>query len=754
MSHVRTLLTLCFGVVLLTACGLPPSAPMFEDVGGLTTAEVRAIDGAVFLPPIGPPIDTAGFFAGAALRLEVWALDTQNSPSRLLSTLSATVGDRYYQANWQVRETAALLKGNESVVRVVATADGLVGSVLERACRGQRACVVGSFDARIKATRSTRADEILDLTATQTLPIKVWLQASPRRPTSLDELRRLSDGRPYTDGPTGNCLVTGFNMPSQGFNALGAGFNALGAVGGLYVRSPGDLQLPPPEAYGVRMLTAGEAGAWASGLGRGGASWSGAILVVDDFHGVFEVGTEAWPTFAGVDDAPEVVASFLRSLVGGDALSHGALVLHQTLRMVEAAGYRLVAAPSPDFHVYALDGAFPFLVIAAVDIGGTDLGTSQAARRIGHALDALQHLSAVGDDDFAILDAAVNMSFVIVPCSVLDDYGQAAARIEGLDTFEEYVAALGADNAVALDFYADLLALLLRATAPEVDPLKGRIEACEGVTPLTRTPVLPPLDLGRTLKVDPPQRTGEYVRYPSAVDPALWVEVRLRPDPEGRGELLDWRSSHPIGRVEVKGGVGSLIFTQAAGATSGEGLHAPLGPNGRTYHDVSHAVFVPLGVRPLAFLEDGAWKDVSWSDLVERGSATPIDCARGRINYVAASGNFGLPYAMFPAAWPEVVAVAAQYAVPGGGFDPRKAGFANAGEVVAPGALYELSRTASGTQVLAYAGTSFSAPVVSLFTALDLMRDVPSCGLPARSLLTDEGDVENVPLDRAACVVP
>lgn len=758
MRTFRCLVWTGWAAILIAGCGSLDMAPNLGGTAPVAPAAVVGLEGAVFLPPIGPPIDTTGFFAQADLRIEVWSLELQAGayvPNALLSTLPTEVGDRYYQASWQVRATA-IAHPEVSVVRVVAVADGLAGSTLERPCRGKRACVVASFDAVIKRTRTNRALRDLapvDLTDTQTLPVKVWLQAASRRPTTLGELVRLSDGLPF-ENPVGNCVVNEFNLPGQGLNALGAGLNALGAVGGVFVRPPGGLTLPPPEDYEVRLLTAEEAGAWAAGLANGGDAWSGAVLIVDDFHGVYTLGPELWPEFDGFVGTPEETDDYLWSLIDGGSLSHGALVLHQTLRMVEAAGFAPVAVPSPDFHVFARDGVFPYLVVAAVDIGGTNLDSAAVGARIGHALDALTYLSGSDGDVFDVRDVAVNMSFVIVPCSVLDDYERAVERIEGLTTFEDYVAALGAENSVAFDFYDELKALLLRIESAADDPLYAQVKACEGAAPEPRVPVVLPLDFALALKVDPLDRSGGFVRYVSPLDPAFWVEVRVRDDTAGFGEVIDWRSSRPLGQVEVKGGRGSLTYAYTGGATSDEGVHAPLAPNGAVYHDGSHVVFVPTAPTPLGFIAAGSWAGTPWTDLVADGAPTPFGCGGARLNYVASSGNFGLPYAMYPAAWPEVVAVSAQYAVPTASYDPRTSGFANAGEILAPGALYELSRTSDDTQVVSYAGTSFSAPVVALFTALDLMRDVPACGTPTYSRLTEEPDDGAVPLSAGGCVLP
>ena len=85
--------------------------------------------------------------------------------------------------------------------------------------------------------------------------------------------------------------------------------------------------------------------------------------------------------------------------------------------------------------------------------------------------------------------------------------------------------------------------------------------------------------------------------------------------------------------------------------------------------------------------------------------------------YVAASGNYGLNYGMYPANWSEVISVS------GSGADKpedRQTTYFNQGEVMDIGAWFNLSNAEYNSSNVYFAGTSFSAPVVSVFSALDL----------------------------------
>jgi hypothetical protein len=97
--------------------------------------------------------------------------------------------------------------------------------------------------------------------------------------------------------------------------------------------------------------------------------------------------------------------------------------------------------------------------------------------------------------------------------------------------------------------------------------------------------------------------------------------------------------------------------------------------------------------------------------------------------YVAASGNYGLNYPMYPAAWPEVISVSSNDAGAG------RSDFSNKSEIMLTGAWFRLTNPASlnggfgNTPQVVYAGTSFSAPAASVFTAYDLAIATPHCGL-------------------------
>lgn len=96
-----------------------------------------------------------------------------------------------------------------------------------------------------------------------------------------------------------------------------------------------------------------------------------------------------------------------------------------------------------------------------------------------------------------------------------------------------------------------------------------------------------------------------------------------------------------------------------------------------------------------------------------------------RFTYVASSGNYGLPVSMYPAAWNGVVNVT------GSTVDnvatsiredrSRNTTFFNVGEIMHVGATFSLPTPVKGGRTVYYRGTSFSAPEVSVFSAIDMM---------------------------------
>ena len=105
----------------------------------------------------------------------------------------------------------------------------------------------------------------------------------------------------------------------------------------------------------------------------------------------------------------------------------------------------------------------------------------------------------------------------------------------------------------------------------------------------------------------------------------------------------------------------------------------------------------------------------------------------GDIIFVASAGNYSADFPMYPAAARNVISSSSS------NYDTFEtlSSFSNAGEIMTPGAWFNLDDPLgiSGLGLIkeiAYAGTSFSAPALSVFSALDLAKTQPSCAEQTR----------------------
>ena len=101
------------------------------------------------------------------------------------------------------------------------------------------------------------------------------------------------------------------------------------------------------------------------------------------------------------------------------------------------------------------------------------------------------------------------------------------------------------------------------------------------------------------------------------------------------------------------------------------------------------------------------------------------------ITYAAAAGNYRHAWSLAPGYWPEFVSVSAENL--SGPAGVKDLAYSNTGEVLLPGGYFELTfyDLANDTWVtypdISVAGTSFAAPVLSVFTALDYSNSTPRC---------------------------
>ena len=296
----------------------------------------------------------------------------------------------------------------------------------------------------------------------------------------------------------GNCPINEFDIPGEGLRLQGS-------IGGLAVepfpanRKPGgvarvsqyvtalafsdlDHLLDPDHPLDLEELPAPEQ--------------RSAILVVDDFNGgVYspEPGAlrELVDGLIGIDDPSERAArqeELLDSLEANGELSHGALIFNHTLALLnvldpdsqtdnESVLFVDTPAPRTPFDFVPLDVVFVEfegrgVLVAAVDT--EDFNTDIIAGRIAATIHALAEQERISR-------FAVNLSFGLVPCSVLEDFQVSKEEREGEEvlTFENYLnEVLNANNLDAERFRKELAALLsipvgtaplreLAQTAPE-----------------------------------------------------------------------------------------------------------------------------------------------------------------------------------------------------------------------------------------------------------------------------------------------
>lgn len=318
-------------------------------------------------------------------------------------------------------------------------------------------------------------------------------EATPRDRLHPDRLTNLRGG-PLIVEEAGNCPVNEFDTPGQRFHASGS-------VGGLHLAPPG--ASIAPEAAGQE---AAELAAYAD------RSEDVGILIVDDFQGIYVLGGRVF-------ELTELDTETLDQLETQGQLSHGALVLHHVNALVAGTGEYLVAESDLQAGtvtwVHEATGAR--LLVQAVDTEGLD--TTVIASRTS---DALHELASEHD----ITRTAVNMSFGIVPCSVVQDF---IAHQDQFATFEQYAETLADINEIE-QFYDELMELLTTPIDADNEALLRTVRTC------TATPVF--VASAGNFDLD-------YSLYPAAWEQVVSVSASDADEPQVRaffsnaGEVMD-----------------------------------------------------------------------------------------------------------------------------------------------------------------------------------------------------------------------
>jgi hypothetical protein len=225
----------------------------------------------------------------------------------------------------------------------------------------------------------------------------------------------------------GNCPIDDLRMPGEGWNARGS-TGGLGVVNASYPGMPTSIDTPTNVGLYVQAQAAGT------------PSRNVAIVVVDDFSGVFTLGqdvfdlqNDSFDTSSPIVRAKQINIK-LQTLVTAGELSHGALVFNHINALLVAGGYALNSFDTGT-GIAAFTRGSQWVLVKVVDTQGFD--TNLIATRVRAALNEMESPA------INIHDIAINMSFAVVPCSVRSDFD---ANRANFPTFESYRDALLAAN--------------------------------------------------------------------------------------------------------------------------------------------------------------------------------------------------------------------------------------------------------------------------------------------------------------------
>jgi hypothetical protein len=282
----------------------------------------------------------------------------------------------------------------------------------------------------------------LFLTACSSAMLDTPLVTQTKQSGAVYDLRKFRSDKPLIVPNEGNCAVNEFSMPGQGLHISGSGLHISGSTGGLTLQ-PASSALPASEAGWQLTDTFGEFD----------AQHSAAIVIVDDFAGK---GYRLGKALFTLDDPAQLTRDFLENLRRKGAFSHGALVFNHTLAVIAGSEQYVLSSVAADYVVFEHSATKAQLLVYMVDTEGFNTGV------ISQKLDtALKALSKRGFSRFA-----VNMSFVLLPCSAVEDF---TTYLDMFATFENYWEAI--TGAAEGDPAFELLFEQLSQLADQSDPL-------------------------------------------------------------------------------------------------------------------------------------------------------------------------------------------------------------------------------------------------------------------------------------------
>ena len=247
----------------------------------------------------------------------------------------------------------------------------------------------------------------------------------------------------------GNCPIDELQIPGEKPRAAGS-TGGLAILNAPYENRPTNLTYPTGTGQYVKNVAAL----------YGVPTQNTGILVVDDFQGgpftlnqaVYDLQNESFPTNDPIARA-EALQARLDELQDAGQVAHGPFVFNHVNALLVGAGYTRISSVAQATGGLAIfqHGNGKKIYVKAVDI--QDFNTSIIRDKVVEGLNFLRGFPR------SVTNIAVNMSFAVVPCSVLIDFD-----LSGFPTFESYIAALLASNP------GETLAQIRRAIITPVSP--------------------------------------------------------------------------------------------------------------------------------------------------------------------------------------------------------------------------------------------------------------------------------------------
>jgi hypothetical protein len=472
----------------------------------------------------------------------------------------------------------------------------------------------------------------------------------------------------------------GENCPITGFHGLGQGKGyAVGSDGGY---NPSHTTLTPSEPSSIASNISMQPGI--------PQPENTAVLVVDDF--------------ATHDGDANVQDSATSNLNSRNKPAHGETVLNHTLSLFGPFHQANGVYKSRDFNN---------IVVVEVNL---NYNTALTTKEISTAIYQV-------NSDHAIDSFVINMSFVIVPCNVKDDFDLLFANRDSNYSPEDVNADAYVKELETVDWVQKFHAELAKIAEPSQAPiglnrqslvLKASFQQRGGVEEQINT-------FGQALNVYNEELRDNFLqalREYGAEAFADYYEYLITPQ-DSYGTQVRLEDRTPFQQHLLK-----LILT-------------PLDPETDPLLCLTDRLDRMEGTSEEA-QEKLEELTAVCAQLLDNQENTHLDLQTGQLTtvLVASSGNHNFNFSLYPAAWPEVIGVSAHDEPLSNPIE--KSLFSNDGEIMAPGNLFELGNAR-------YLGTSYAAPVVSFYAA-STVYSRPDC----TDQLKQDGN-ENVVLYSLAC---